>query len=50
MKTQIITLKITVDNMDFNGNYSMPNEWNWQDLLDLSPDESVELLHSEEVN
>lgn len=44
MKTQIITLKITVD----EDNYSLPNEWNWQDLLDLTPNESVEVLHSEE--
>jgi aspartate 1-decarboxylase len=49
MKTQIITLKITVDNMDYEGDYSLPNEWNWQDLLDLNPNESVEVLNSEEV-
>jgi hypothetical protein len=45
MKTQIITLKITVDNMNCDGNYSLPSEWNWEDLLDLNPSESVEIIN-----
>ena len=44
MKTQTITLKITVDSMNYDGNYSLPSEWNWQDLLDLNPNESVEII------
>jgi len=40
MKTQTITLTIRVED-----DYSLPIEWNWQDLLDLSPNESVEILN-----
>ena len=47
MKTQIITLKITVDNMGFAGEYSLPSNWDWVDLLDLNPAESVEIVRVE---
>ena len=40
MKTQIITLKITIED-----EYSLPNAWNWEDLLDLSRTESVEIIN-----
>ena len=41
MKTQTITLKITVEE-----DYSLPEDWDWQGLLDLSPSvgESVEVM------
>ena len=41
MKTQIITLKITVDD-----DYDYPEEWNWSGILDLDPcvGEECELL------
>jgi hypothetical protein len=39
MKTQILTLSITVDD-----DYKLPSEWDWQNLLDLLPNESVEII------
>jgi hypothetical protein len=41
MITQTITLKITVEE-----DYSLPEDWDWQGLLDLSPSvgESVEIM------
>ena len=45
MITQEITLKITVEE-----DYSLPSEWDWQGLLDLSPSvgESVEIVEVKE--
>jgi len=41
MITQTITLKITVEE-----DYSLPEDWDWESLLDLSPSvgESVEIV------
>ena len=39
MITQTITLKIIVE----NDNY-LPENWNWEELLDLAPTESVEIV------
>jgi hypothetical protein len=41
MKTQIITLKITVSD-----DYDYPEDWNWSGILDLNPDagEDCELM------
>jgi len=46
MKTQIITLKITV-----NDDYDYPEDWNWEGILDLDPcvGESVEMIDYETV-
>ena len=40
MFTQVITLKITID----NDNYNLPDQWDWMELLDLAPNESVEII------
>jgi len=47
MKTQTITLKIRVED-----DYSLPEDWDWQGLLDLAPSvgESVEIMEIENEN
>jgi len=46
MKTQIITLKITVED-----DYNDPEDWDWQGILDLNPSigEDCELLDYQPV-
>jgi hypothetical protein len=45
MKTQIITLKITVSD-----DYDYPENWNWSSILDLGDSEEVELLDYQTVS
>ena len=46
METFEITLKITIDNTQ---TAVTPAEWDWFELLDLAPNEEVEVIDQKEI-
>jgi len=47
METFEITLQITVDTI--NCTATTPAEWDWYELLDLGPNEEVEVIDQKEI-
>jgi hypothetical protein len=44
MTEYVVTLRLQVD----GGYYANPKDWNWTGILDLAPEESVEVVGCEE--